>query len=289
MTKNRLLPTLATVVLLLLAGCSAVRLGYDNADFLIERYADDYLGLDGAQMQRWSPLLDAALARHRNEELPYLAAFFNSAQNDARLGFTEVNVGCLLDQLEVIYRRHFTLAAETAAPLLAGLDGKQIDALEREFRTEAREDAEGQGPADAPKRKRKRAERYEESMHWWIGDLTDAQRAVVRDVTAAMPETFRWYAYRDAKRRELIALLRDGAPAARIERFLVDWLVHYSDLPAQLQRDRADLRRGFTDLLVRLDVTLDDDQRRKLIDRLTRLRGDFMSLQRRARMVPVAC
>jgi hypothetical protein len=111
---NRLLLSIG-VALLLLSGCSSMRLAYNTADFFIGRYADDYLGLDGSQMERWSPTLDAALARHREQELPYLAAFFNSAQNEARKGFTEAGVGCLLDQFEVIYRRHFTLAAETAA------------------------------------------------------------------------------------------------------------------------------------------------------------------------------
>lgn len=275
--------------LLLLSGCSGMRIAYNSADFLLERYADDYLGLDGRQMERWSPTLDAALAQHRDEELPYLAAFFDSAQNDARKGFRTADVDCLLDQFEVIYRRHFRLAAETAAPLLAALDEQQIDALERTFREEAREDAEDNTPEQAAKRKRKRAERYEDNMQWWIGDLTEQQRAIVREVTAAMPETGGWYAYRDAKRRELVALLRQRASAERIERFLNDWLVDYRDMPAALARARTDMRGGFTALLVRLDATLDADQRRKLIERLTRLRADFMALQRNARMAPSGC
>lgn len=288
MTKIRLLPVIFACVLLL-SGCSGMRLAYNSADFLIERYADDYLGLDGSQMASWSPTLDVALAQHREQELPFLAAFFDSAQNDARKGFNNADVNCLLDQFEVIYRRHFTLAAEAAAPLLATLDKQQIDALERTFREEAREDADDNAPENAPKRERKRAERYEDNMQWWVGKLTDQQRAIVRDVTASMPETNTWYAYRDAKRRELIALLRGQASAQRIEDFLYDWLVEYRDMPATLERAQTDMRRGFTDLLVRLDATWNPGQRRKLIGRLTRLRGDFMALQRQARMAPVGC
>ncbi|MGB5832433.1 MAG: DUF6279 family lipoprotein [Thiohalocapsa sp.] len=288
MTRNYLLLPIVAVAVLLTA-CSSMKIAYNTADFFIERYADDYLGLDGAQMERWSPTLDAALARHREQELPYLAAFFDSAQNDARKGFTRTDVNCLLDQFEVIYRRHFTLAAEAAAPLLAGLDKTQIDTLERDFAKEAEEDAEDQAPRNAAKIKRKRAERYEDNMRWWIGDLSDPQRAIVRDVTASMPSPRDWYAYRDAKRRGLVALLRGGASSQRIARFLTDWVVEYRDMPATLTGAKAELRSGFTDLLVRLDATLDAGQRRKLIDRLTRLRGDFMSLQPRARMAPVRC
>lgn len=288
MTKiRRLFPIFACA--LLLSGCSGVRLAYNSADFLIERYADDYLGLDGSQMESWAPTLDVALAQHREQELPYLAAFFDSAQNDARKGFNNADVHCLLDQFEVIYRRHLTLTVEAVAPLLAALDKQQIDALERTFREEAREDAEDNAPGEAATLERKRAKRYEKNMQWWVGDLSDQQREIVRDVTASMPESSIWYAYRDGKRRELIALLRGQASAERIERFLNDWLVEYRDMPAALERARTDMRRGFTDLLVRLDATLDPGQRHKLIDRLTRLRGDFMALQRQARMAPVGC
>ncbi len=283
-----LLPCMLAM-LLLLSSCSSMRLAYNTADFFIGSYADDYLGLDGEQMERWSPTLEATLAKHREQELPYLAAFFDSAQNEARKGFTESGVTCLLDQFERIYRRHFTLASQAAAPLLAALDKRQIDALERTFRKEAREDAEDSGPAYTDKRQRKRARRYEKNMHWWIGDLTEAQRAMVLEVTSGMPENASWYAYRDAKRRELIALLRNGASASRIERFLTDWLVDYRDLPTSLERAHRELRQALTQLLVRLDATLDAEQRRKLIERLVRLRSDFMSLQRGARMAPTGC
>jgi hypothetical protein len=275
-------------LVLLIGGCSGMHLAYNTADFFIERHADDYLGLDSAQMQRWSPTLEAALNRHRQEELPYLAAFFDSAQNHARKGFTPTDVACLLDQFEVIYRRHFSLAAATAAPLLADLDRAQIDALERTFRNEAREDAED-ATKPVAQRVDKRVERYERNMRWWIGGLTEHQRDILREVVAGLPESNTWYHYRDRKRRELIALLRSDASGARLERFLTAWLVDYSDMPAELGRGRGQLRRGMTDLLVRLDASLTDAQRRQLIDRLTGLRRDFMRLQRNPRMAPVSC
>lgn len=276
------------VVTLLLTGCSGMQLAYNTADFFIEGYADDYLGLDSAQMQRWSPTLDAALARHRQEELPYLATFFDSAQNDARKGFTRADVTCLLDQSEVIHRRHFTLAAATAAPLLADLDAAQITALERTFREEAREDA-ADAAAPVATRVAKRAKRYEKNMQWWIGDLTEGQRRIVRETVADLPESSVWYRYRDRKRRELIALLRSGASEARVERFLIDWLVDYTDMPSDLGRARGQLRTGITDLLLRMDQSFTDAQRRRLVDRLTGLRQDFMRLQRNPRMAPKQC
>jgi hypothetical protein len=288
--RNKPLAAAIIVALSLLAltGCSGMRLAYNSADFLIERYADDYLGLDNAQVQRWAPLLDASLARHREEELPYLAAFFDTAQNDARKGFDRADVRCLLDQFEVIYERHFELASAAAAPLLADLDRGQIARLDREFREETRDNAERAALPESA-RVNKRVKRYRKNMRWWVGDLTERQLEIVRDVVTDLPDSADWYAYRDRKRRELIELLRGGSSAARIERFLIDWLVDYRDMPASLRRSRDQLQSGVVELFVRLDASFSAEQRRQLIDRLSRLRSDFMALQRKPRMAPVSC
>jgi hypothetical protein len=285
-------PTMLLIILLLVTGCSGVRVVYNTADFLIEHYADDYLSLDSAQMSSWAPTLDAALDRHREQELPYLAAFFDSAMRDARKGFRRADVDCLWKQFEVVYKRHFQLAAETAAPLLASLSRDQITSLEREFAKEARKDATDDDPASVARRERKRAERYEDNMRWWIGDLSDDQRRIVADVTRSMPDTAgAWYDYRNHKREQLIALLRRGADADRIERFLTDWLVDYKDMPASLKSARPELRRRFGDLIVRLDASFSSEQRDQLIHRLTKLRDDFKALQRKrpAQVAPVGC
>jgi len=280
----------AVLVLLAAAGCSRVRLAYNTADFFIWGYADDYLGLTSAQKARWTPALDAALEQHRAEELPYLAAFFDTALTDARRGFTRAGVSCLLDQFETVYRRHFTLAAEAVAPLLAQLDAGQIEELEERFREEAREDAVETGAQAAAERARKRAERYEDNMDWWIGEITSPQRGIVREVTRRMPDTApAWADYRSAKRRELIALLRTGASAPQIERFMSDWLVDFEGLPTSLRQARSGLRQGFTALLLRLGPTFSAEQQARLTGRLTQLLDDFMTLQRQPRLAPVGC
>ena len=226
---------ITSLLAVLITGCSSVQLAYNSADFFIERYADDYLGLDGAQMRDWSPLLEAALKRHRADELPYLAAFFKQAALDARAGFTPTTLDCLLDQFETLYRRHFRLAAATAAPLLANLSTEQIDALAKTFAEEHEEDAAEANAEDAARRARKRAERYVDNLRWWFGDLSSEQRGLVRDITRRIPDTApAWYDYRHAQREALIALLRSNASTAAIERFLIQWLVDFQDLPGSL-------------------------------------------------------
>ena len=89
----------AAALVLTMAACSTVRIAYYGADFFIHQYADDYLGLDQDLLATWKPHLEAALARHKAEELPYLARFFDNALKGAEQGFDGAKVACLQDQL----------------------------------------------------------------------------------------------------------------------------------------------------------------------------------------------
>jgi hypothetical protein len=291
MQPNLRFAILLVLLFLLLspAACSRISLGYNNAEFFIERYADSYLSLDSAQMAAWQPAVKDALARHRREELPYLAAFFDAAYSNTKSHFDAPAVECLLDAFEEIYRRHFRIIAALAAPLLAELTPGQIQGLERKFREEDADEAK-EDKDSVRHREHKRAKRYAKSAELWIGPLTKPQRAIIADVTAAMPDTARaWETYRGAKRAALIRLLQEHRGEAEIRRFLTDWLVEYRDLPPQLQQVRLEMGRGIVDLFVHMDASFSPEQRAHFAGRLRDLRDDFMDLQPHPRIATTAC
>ncbi|WP_133511339.1 DUF6279 family lipoprotein [Candidatus Thiosymbion oneisti] len=276
------------LVSLLVVGCSRVSIFYRTLDLFIEKYADDYLSLDRSQLAAWRPTLADGLARHRREELPHLAAFFGGLYDATQAGFKAAGTECLLDAFEDLYRRHFRLAAELAAPLLVSLSPQQIRGLERKFAEEARDEAEKN--RDLERRLRKRAERWSESVEWWIGPLTGAQRQIIRKVTRAMPDTAAdWAAYRGARRARLIRLLDRQAGEAEIRRYLTDWLADHKDLPPPLRTAKQGIRRQIVRLFVRLDASFSRTQRTHFKERLANLRDDFMGLQKNPRMAPLSC
>lgn len=275
---------------LLLAGCSRVELAYNSAEPLLRLYADDYLGLDADQLERWEPRLEAALARHRTDELPYLAAFFGAMLEASRTGFDPQNTSCLVASFKDLYRRQARIAAGVVAPLLSGLNTRQINALEERFRVEYEDDRIDPARRDIQREQRKRADRYRKSIEDWTGSLGASQRALVADVTARMPDTAESVlAYRTRKRAELIALLRAGAGEARIRAFLESWLVDYQDLPPDLERAGEAIGERIAELLVRLGGSLDERQRARLERRLRQLRDDLMDLQDEPRVAPLNC
>ena len=209
---NRLSPfTLVLIAtLMVISGCSRVTLVYNTADFFAKQYATDYLNLAEGQIANWEPHLDAELARHRSEELPFLASFFDSTLKSSRAGFDERNMSCLTTEFRDLYRRHAQLAVTLAAPLLADLTPAQIDALERTFRKQARKDREDLATREISREKQKRTKRYVEAIEDWTGPLKAGQPDIVADVTGRMPDSEAALVdYRTRKREELLSLLRN--------------------------------------------------------------------------------
>jgi hypothetical protein len=182
------------------------------------------------------------------------------------------------------------VAVDLAVPLLAGLSPQQVRALEDKFKKEKAEDEADMAPSRIARRERKRAERYDESIAWWIGSLSDAQKRIVREETGAMPDTaVDWIAYRSAERKGLIALLERGVSEKTIHGYLTAWLVEQRDLPARLDRAKKEIEDRIMELIVRLDRSFTPEQRSRFAEKLAALRDDFMSLQRQPRMASVLC
>jgi hypothetical protein len=275
---------------LTLAGCSRVGIAYNTGDFLVTAYAEDYLDLDQAQLERWKPLLDAELARHRAEELPHLAAYFDAILAASEAGFDTRNMACLTGEFRELYRRQARFAVTLAAPLLVELTPTQIQRLDQRFDKEATEDRAEISERSSTREKEKRARRYVKSIEDWTGPLSAEQRTIVADVTERMPDTqARLVEYRTGKRDQLMALLRTNAAEPEIKRFLTDWLVDFRDLPPDLEQGGHELGERIGELFVRLDPTLDTSQRERLNKRLRSLRDDFMKLQKQPTMAPMTC
>lgn len=285
------LATLIAVVLILALGppgCSRIRLAYEAADLLLIHYADGYLDLSSDQRSRWEPELQRALALHRRDELPLLAAFFDRALQVSAGGFEPQEGACLVTSLRELYRRHARLAVALASPLLADLEPAQVRGLEARFSEDLSKDRSRRRAGETELRERTR--RLTKTIKGWTGSLTSAQRQLAQDLARSLPEiSDSALDYRTRKRSELLELLRSGARAPQIQTFLTEWLVEYRDLPPDLTRAAARWQEGMVQLLSRLGPSLSDDQMAHLEQRLAALRADLLKLQGAPRPTALPC
>ena len=105
----------------LAAGCTAVRLGYTQADILLGWRANSYFELDHDQRRDFSARLDRLLAWHRYEQLPEYAAFLTTAIDKAQHALKPEDIAWLVDGFRARYRIIVNHGTNDAADLLATL------------------------------------------------------------------------------------------------------------------------------------------------------------------------
>ena len=176
---RRLRLWLIVTTLALLGGCSAVRLGYDQADLVLRWWVDRHLELNAAQSRWLKDELRAFHAVHRQNQLPTYA---DLAATLARQSTGEVSAAQACDNLDSATAQ-LDLLLRQATPLLAGLsrqlDIAQLQSLKRRFAEEDREWREKWLDVSPDKRVRQRVEDWTGRAESYYGRLTREQREFI--------------------------------------------------------------------------------------------------------------
>jgi len=267
-------PLLLAVLLPALVGCSKVEMVYRNADWLIERWADQLLDLTPAQKAQWRSDLDLMLTRHRQVELPQVVALLGEFEQHAREELPEPVLTCLVTRVDELLRRHAHLAVDLAVPLLARLSEEQITHLEQSLEQRSSEYRQEYLVEDPEERIANRTERVLQRIERWTGSLQAHQREMVALTSREMPDLAgSWLQYRRDQQHRLLTLLRNGAGPGTLRGFLEDWWVDLAGRPPLLVVATDAVVRDTIALLSRLDRTLGPDQRQELVARISQLRA----------------
>ena len=202
--------------LLLLGGCSAVRIGYNQAPALAAWWLDGYMDFDGTQAPRIKDTLERWFAWHRTTQLPDYADLLAAAQLQVMQPATPQQVCRWADDLRTRLGTALAHGLPMAADLLPILKPEQLAALERRYRKSNREFEEDflQQPDERLKASVKRTIDRAEMLY---GRLDERQRQLVATGVAASPfDPAVWYAERQALQAETLqtlARLTAGGPA----------------------------------------------------------------------------
>lgn len=272
----RVLRLAAACLALLLAGCSAVELAYNNADAVIRWQADRYLDLKNSQAEEFNARLGTFLAWHRAQALPQYARLASEAGARLERGASLQDMVWGYDAIRQQARGGLRRAGAELGDFLDRLDAAQIENLERRFAEDnakfAREWVEG-GPAEIRAR---RLKRLTHTLEDWLGELTDAQRERIRRFNDAAPLTG---ALRDAERRrrqaEFLAMLRARDSGRRLAEWAAEWDRGRDPAFARANREFTD---GLLAMLADVERSLSARQRAVAVARLREYARDFQLL-----------
>ena len=218
----RILCTLLLVAVL--AGCSTVRLVYENAETYIRWRATDYLEVEGEQVEELDRAIAAFMAWHRARALPKYATLLDEGeQRFARtLGPADLEWG--YDAAMTQARESLRNAAERIAPLLDKLEPQQIAQIERQLAEDNRKFQRDNLRGGERERRKRRTERNVERLEDWVGRLSQAQidRVALYSARAPLLDEMR---DRDHKRiqGELLKMIRARQARQRLPDFAANW------------------------------------------------------------------
>ncbi|MFT3666821.1 DUF6279 family lipoprotein [Piscinibacter sp.] len=210
-----LLPLLAPA---LLAGCSALRFGYNQAPELAFWWLDGYADFDDTQARDVRARLGQWFAWHRRTQLPDYAALLARMRAEVAGDTTPERVCRWWSELREHAERAVDQALPQAAEVALTLQPAQIRHIERR---QARVDAELRRDhldPDPARRLERVVERSIERAETVYGTLDERQRALVARLQAASPfDPEAWLAERMQRQQEMVQVLRRlaSAPADR--------------------------------------------------------------------------
>ncbi len=282
MSLNARKPGSAVVLLLAfsLSACSAVRVGYNNADTVLRYMAWEYFDLDGAQYDDVKTRLARLHEWHRAKELPLYAEIAREARQRAANSANEKDVAWGFGALRTRYRAVAARAAEDAAPLLATLSPEQLIHLEKKIAKRNEKFAEEYLPEDERSRIRVQTKKMIERFEDFTGSLSDEQEMrigrFIRD-----HQRFTRLRFQDRQRwqREALALIRSHRDPRELGSRLAALFSHpeiYRDQEYARVADRWEA--DFAGLVVDLSRTLTPEQRVRALRRMETYAEDFHDL-----------
>lgn len=197
------------IAVMLLAGCTVARLGYEMLPWFGLWQLERHLSLDSAQRGLANERLDSLHAWHRQTQMPRYASLIDNAVSRLDAPLTAADLGAWRAQMFALWQAPAERIAPDLAELALTLRPAQIDRLERRLADSTAELRRKTLGGSADERLEARAERWQERMEWLLGDLTAAQRAELRRLAAEQPsDEAAWLDERQARNERLVRLAR---------------------------------------------------------------------------------
>ena len=262
-----------------LAGCSGVRMVYDNLDTFIRWRMLQFLDVHGEQADELDERIARLMRWHRAQALPKYARDVDEASRRMSDGLSSEDLVWGYDVALAHVRESLREAIDQVAPLLDRLTPEQLRYMEARIAEENRKFARENLRGSERERRERRAQRIIGRMEEWVGTLSKAQAERVKQFSARAPllEEMR---DRDNKRlqAEVMAIIRAREARKRLAERIANW--ERGRDPAYVAA-RAANQQEFYGLLLDLDRLGTVEQRERIAAELRRYADEFRNLAAR--------
>ena len=271
-------------LLVLLTGCSAVRLTYGQGALLAYWWMDRYLDFTSEQ----APLVRGALADwfawHRQTQLPEYADWLRELQPIARDNVTPEMVCQVAQAAQRRIESAYEHAVPLMAPLVRTLTPAQLDHLAQRYARNNKEAERDFLQPDPQERAEASLKRTVERAEMVYGSLDEPQRELVAAGLATSPfDPQRWLTERRARQQDILRTLRQlhdtQADTAAVQAALRSFALNAARSPrADYRAYREQLELANCALAARLHNALRPAQRQHAVEKLKGWEADLRAL-----------
>jgi hypothetical protein len=257
-----------------LTGCSAVKLGYQNAPELAYWWLDSYLDFNDAQSLQVRTELAALQAWHRQAELPLYISALGKLQRMAPANVSAAKVCAMTDELRPRLQALLNRIEPAVVVLAPTLTAAQLEHLARQFDKRSQKWREEWLAGTPDERQARRLKRLVERAESFYGRLDETQVAVLRaSVTASVFDASLSYRESQRRYRDTLQTLRQlqagGVTPASVQAQVHVLLERSVRSPEAENRDYSDrFQQENCATLAALHNSTSHSQRRQLVDTL---------------------
>jgi Family of unknown function (DUF6279) len=273
------------IVLLLLltsvAACTALRIGYRQADTILAWRADGYLDFNPQQKHDFRERLDRVLYWHRYEQLPEYAVFVSTAVKKGQSGLKREDIMWFVEGVKSRYRIIIDHGIDDAVEVLATVTPDQIVTLQKQWDKDNRKFASERELNGTPaERRRSRLERVLKEIADWTGSLRNEQEAQIATLLELVPD-INPLRQQDRIRRqtEFLQLLKLRPNKQEFRPRLHAWLRDWeSGRSPEFERVSNEVYEKRIQFYMAIEKLLTPEQRQSAWHRLQQFGDDFKSL-----------
>ena len=266
------------LVMLFPLGCSRVQFAYQQLDWLIPFYVDDFIELNDSQDAYLEAEVDRLLSWHCKTHLSDYADLLRGANWDFQQGSMDLaRLQIALTRIEDYWREIKLQASPAIGRLFLSSSQSQLEAFLGALEERNREWLEAFESQTPEALREKYAERMRDELERWFGDLTPAQQRAVVDWSRRFePAGLEGFQARGQWQASLRALFQRRSPEAEFQAGLQALLIDPRAVQPEPYQRRLERNRATTlELLVQVAGQLNAEQLQHLDDRIQAVAEDF--------------
>jgi hypothetical protein len=278
----------AVMALLLLSGCSAIKIGYEQSPSLLYWWLDKHVDFNSTQTPVVRQALDDLQRWHRKQALPGYADLLSRMARVAQQDVTVQQVCSLMDDIEEQLDQLAQQSIALTAPIVTGLQAPQRKQLARYWARKNEAWADDWLTPSEARRLRKRSDAAIERYEDVYGHLTPAQNEQIERHVRDSAWTPQWGQQERLRRQQdlLQALERIHAErldAARAQALLLKVWQRWMHPPQATDRQRMQAwREQGCRHMAELHNSTSTEQRQRAIKRLRTYEKDLRELADRS-------